>query len=147
MADGRRVQIVHLFDASLERVFQAWTDPDEVSRWWAPEGFAVLPGSVQIEVRVGGRFDLTMIDPRDSTTYPMQARIIEIDVPNLIVLRTEPMPNVGIHHPTMTTVTFEPVGPRTRMTFTAGPYPDEVFADSQTGWNSVVSRLDRLLRE
>jgi hypothetical protein len=64
----------------------------------------------------------------------------------LIVLRTEPLPNVGIPHPTITRVTFEAVGQRTRMTFTAGPYPDEGFVDSEAGWNSVVSKLDRLLR-
>jgi uncharacterized protein YndB with AHSA1/START domain len=146
MTDGRDVQIVHLFDAPRERVFQAWTDPDEVSRWWAPEGLEVVPDSVQIEAQVGGRFDLTMIDPRDSTTYPMEARILEIDVPKLIVLRTEPLPKVGIHHATITKVTFEAVGQRTRMTFTAGPYPDEAFADSEAGWNSIVSKLDHLLR-
>ena len=62
------------------------------------------------------------------------------------VLKTDPIPQVGIHHPTINRVTFEAVGQRTRMTFTAGPYPDEVFADSETGWNSIVSRLDDLLR-
>jgi uncharacterized protein YndB with AHSA1/START domain len=86
-----------------------------------------------------------MLDPRDGTVYPMRARLLEVDVPKLIVLRTEPIPQVGIHHPTITRVTFEAVGQRTRMTFTAGPYPDEAFADSQAGWNSIVSNLDQLL--
>jgi uncharacterized protein YndB with AHSA1/START domain len=27
------------FDAPLERVWQAWSDPDDVKRWWGPEGF------------------------------------------------------------------------------------------------------------
>ena len=76
----------------------------------------------------------------------MRARILEIDVPKLIVLRTDPIPEVGIRQPTITKVTFEAIGQRTRMTFTAGPYPDEAFADSQAGWNSIVSKLDRLLK-
>ena len=143
MADGREVQIVHLFDAPRERVFQAWTDPDEVSRWWAPEGLEVTPGSVQIEAEVGGRYHLTMLDPRDGKTYPMRAKILEIDVPKLIVLKTDPIPDVGIPHPTITRVTFDAVGERTRMTFTAGPYPDEAFAESRAGWNSIVSKLDQ----
>jgi uncharacterized protein YndB with AHSA1/START domain len=145
MTDGREVQIVHLFDAPRERVFQAWMDPDEVSRWWAPEGFEVASGSVQIEAEAGGRFHLTMVDARDSTPYPMKAKILEIDVPKLIVLRTDPIPEVGIDQPTITRVTFEAIGQRTRMTFTAGPYPDEAFAGSQVGWNSIVSKLDQLL--
>jgi uncharacterized protein YndB with AHSA1/START domain len=147
MADGAEVQIVHVFDAPRERVFHAWTDPDEVSRWWAPEGLEVPRDSVHIEAEVGGRFYLTMVDPRDRTAYPMRARILEIDVPKLIVLRTDPIPEVGIHQSTITTVTFEAVGQRTRMTFTAGPYPDEAFADSEAGWNSIVAKLDQLLHE
>lgn len=146
MTNGREVQFVHLFDAPRERVFRAWTDPDEVSRWWAPEGLEVPPDSVLIEAQAGGRFHLTMLDPRDSTAYPMRAKILEIEVPKLIVLRTDPIPQVGIHQPTITKVTFEAVGQRTRMSFTAGPYPDEAFADSQAGWNSIVSKLDQLLR-
>jgi uncharacterized protein YndB with AHSA1/START domain len=146
VTDGREVQIVHLFDAPRERVFQAWMDPDDVSRWWAPEGLEVPPDSVQIEAQAGGRFHLTMLDPRDGTAYPMRATILEIDVPKLIVLRTEPLPNVGIPHPTITRVTFQAIGQRTRMIFTAGPYPDDVLADSQAGWNSIVSKLDQLLR-
>src|SRR6478735_4480986 len=104
MTDGREVQIVHLFDAPRERVFQAWMDPDEVSRWWAPEGFEVASGSVKIEAEVGGRFHLTMVDARDSASYPMKAKILEIDVPKLIVLRTDPIPEVGIDQPTITRV-------------------------------------------
>jgi uncharacterized protein YndB with AHSA1/START domain len=146
MTDGREVLIVHVFDAPRERVFQAWTDPDEVSRWWAPEGFEVAPDSVHIEPHVGGRFHLTMVGLRDNTAYPMRARILEIDVPRLIVLRTDPVPEVGIHQPTINRVTFEAVGQQTRMTFTAGPYPHEAFTDSQTGWNSIVSKLDQMLR-
>jgi uncharacterized protein YndB with AHSA1/START domain len=147
MTDGREVQIVHVFDAPPERVFRAWTNPDEVSRWWAPEGFEVAPDSVQIEAQVGGRFHLTMVGLRDGAAYPMRARILEIDVPRLIVLRTDPIPEVGIHQPTINRVTFEALGQQTRMTFTAGPYPDEAFTDSETGWNSIVSKLDQLLRE
>lgn len=146
MTDGGEVEIVHLFDVPRERVFQAWIDPEEVSRWWAPEGMEVASDSVEIEPQVGGRFDLTMVDPRDNKAYPMRAKILEIEVPKLLALRTDPIPEVGIPHPTITRVTFEAVGQRTRMTFTAGPYPDEVLADSQAGWSSIVSKLDQLLQ-
>ena len=146
MTDGREVRIVHLFDAPRERVFRAWTDADEVSRWWAPEGFEVPRDSVRIEAEVGGSFHLTMVDSRDGAAYPMRARIVEIDAPKLIVLRTDPVPEAGIQQQTINTVRFEAVGQQTRMTFTAGPYPDEAFADSQAGWSSIVAKLDQLLR-
>ncbi len=31
--------VTRTFDAPLERVWRAWSDPDEVMRWWGPEGF------------------------------------------------------------------------------------------------------------
>jgi uncharacterized protein YndB with AHSA1/START domain len=127
-------------------VFRAWIDPDEIPRWLAPDGLVIPRDSVQIEAQAGGRFHLTMVDPRDGAAYPMRATIIEITVPELIVLRTDPIPEAGIIEPTVTTVTFEAIGQRTRMTVTGGSYPDEGFGKALAGWSSLVSNLDQLLR-
>ncbi len=33
------VTIERVLDAPRELVWRVWTDPDEVARWWGPEGF------------------------------------------------------------------------------------------------------------
>jgi hypothetical protein len=43
--------------------------------------------------------------------------------PELIVLRSDPMPEVGMHEPTITRVEFHDHGATTRMTLNDGPYP------------------------
>ncbi len=32
--------LTRVFDASVERVWQAWTDPEQVKRCWGPDGFS-----------------------------------------------------------------------------------------------------------
>jgi uncharacterized protein YndB with AHSA1/START domain len=39
-AAEQEITITRVFDAPRELVFKAWTDPDQVARWFGPEGFA-----------------------------------------------------------------------------------------------------------
>lgn len=40
--------------ASPDRVFRAWTDPNEMQKWWGPTGVSCL--SVEVDLRVGGQY-------------------------------------------------------------------------------------------
>ena len=39
MAEKRDVVITRTFDAPVEQVWKAWTEPEFVMRWWGPTGF------------------------------------------------------------------------------------------------------------
>ena len=54
-AEEREITITRVFSAPRELVFQAWTDPDHLARWFGPAGFEIPRDSVSIEARVGGR--------------------------------------------------------------------------------------------
>jgi uncharacterized protein YndB with AHSA1/START domain len=141
----REVRIDHVFDAPREAVFEAWTDPDQVVLWWAPDGFHIPRESVVVEPRVGGRFHLDIVES-SGTEWPMRAEILQISPPELIVMRSAPIPEAGIAE-TVTRVVLEVEGSRTRMTITQGPYTDEVYEDAAAGWRSVIVNLEALLRE
>jgi uncharacterized protein YndB with AHSA1/START domain len=140
------VHVMHVFDASREAVFAAWTDPSQIARWWAPDGFEIPPESVVIEPRVGGRFDLTMVESGGSARFPYHAEIVEIAEPELLVVRAEPIPTAGIDG-TVTRVTFEAIGRRTRMTIRSGPYTTEMRPNAEAGWVDAMANLERLLAE
>lgn len=53
------------FDAPRQQVFRAWTDPDEVAAWYGPEHVDTPRERIHIDLRVGGRYELTMVQ-RDS---------------------------------------------------------------------------------
>jgi uncharacterized protein YndB with AHSA1/START domain len=141
----REVRINHVFDAPREAVFEAWTDPDQVVLWWAPDGLHIPRESVVVEPRVGGRFHLDIVES-SGTEWPMRAEILQISPPELIVMRSAPIPEAGIAE-TVTRVVLEVEGSRTRMTITQGPYTDEVYEDAAAGWRSVIVNLEALLRE
>ena len=64
----RHHTVTAAFDAPREEVFRAWTDPDQVAAWYGPEHFDTQ--RVRIELRVGGRYELTMVQ-RGSGTEPL----------------------------------------------------------------------------
>ncbi len=141
------MRINHVFDAPREAVFEAWTDPDQVASWWAPDGFAIPRDSVVVEPRVGGRFHLTMAGTAGQGTFHLRAEILEISPPELIVMRTEPIPEGGIMEPTITRVAFEVEGEGTRMILVDGPYSDEMHGNAAAGWSGIVLNLERLLKQ
>jgi uncharacterized protein YndB with AHSA1/START domain len=140
-AQDQLVLITHVFDAPRDMVWAAWTDPDQVARWFGPEGMEVPRESVAIDLRVGGRYELTMVggDMRHALTY----EIVELDPPRLLVLRSDPIPEVGIHEETFTRVELHDHDGKTRMTLRDGPYT--VAAHAEAGWHAAFAKLEALL--
>lgn len=70
MADQKNkdneLKIIRTYDASLEAVWDAWTDPKQVAEWWGPRGFTITTHSK--ELRVGGMWHYTMHGP-DGQNY------------------------------------------------------------------------------
>jgi uncharacterized protein YndB with AHSA1/START domain len=142
-AQDQQVLITRVFDAPREQVFAAWTDPDQVAQWFGPEGFETPRESVAIELRVGGRYELTMVPQQGGAEHRVRYEILELDPPRLLVLRSDPMPEIGIHQPTFTRVELEDDGDRTRMTLTDGPYTEATHAE--VGWHAAFGKLEALL--
>ena len=119
------VRVTRVFDASRERVFKAWTDPDDVAEWFSPAPLTTPRDSVRIDLRVGGRY--------------------ELDPPGLLVLRSDPMPDAGMPEPTLVRIELHEEasapGSRTRMTLTDGPYPTGFGVHAERGWLSAFDKL------
>jgi uncharacterized protein YndB with AHSA1/START domain len=142
-AQDQQVLITRIFDAPRDLVFQAWTDPDQVAEWYGPDGFDTPRETVTIDLRVGGRWELGMVQKKSGTMFPVSYEIGELDPPRLLVLKSEPMPAVGIHEPTVTRIELHDHGDKTRMSLSDGPYTDSTHAEA--GWNGAFAKLDALL--
>jgi uncharacterized protein YndB with AHSA1/START domain len=145
-ADEQEITITRVFDAPRELVFKAWTDPDQVAKWFGPAGFETPRESVEIDLREGGRFNLRMVQGGSGREHRIPYEIVELAEPELLVLKCEPMPEVGIQHATRTRIELLDEGGKTRMTLTDGPYTEEGGRGAGAGWESSFDKLEALLR-
>lgn len=53
--------------ATPERLFRAWTDPEQLARWWRMDGPGWTFAGASIDLRVGGEYRLAMTDPAGKT--------------------------------------------------------------------------------
>lgn len=74
-ASEREIVIRRHVAAPRERVWAAFTQRDQVDRWWGPKGFTTT--THEMDVRVGGLWRFTMRGP-DGTEYPNWIRYREV---------------------------------------------------------------------
>jgi uncharacterized protein YndB with AHSA1/START domain len=144
-ASEQEVLITRIFEAPRERVFRAWTEPDELAAWYGPEQFETPRDRIRIDLRVGGRYELTMVRRGGGPEFTIGYEILELVEPELIVLRSDPMPEAGMHEPTIVRVEFHDHGAKTRMTLSDGPLPPEGRDGAEAGYNAALDKLARHL--
>jgi len=112
-----QILITREFDAPRELVYEAWTTPELVRRWWtAKRGEATV---CEIDLRVGGSWRYVMV-AHDGTEVGFHGEYREI-VPNERIVSTEVYEGLpeGVSEEeaaTVNTVTFEEQDGRTRLT-------------------------------
>ena len=78
----REVTFDKTYDASLDAVWKAWTDPEALKQWWGPDN-VIIP-ECEIDPKVGGRFYIVMeageaMGPYKGTRWPMEATFTTVD--------------------------------------------------------------------
>lgn len=135
----RVLVLTRIFNAPPRLVFSAWTKPEHLVRWWGPTNFT-LP-SCEIDFRVGGRYRYCMRSP-DGIDFWVSGTFREIVEPERIVFTWERVnpPTVTPH--SVVTVTFEPLGDKTKFTLHHAVFISvEDRDDHQGGWNGCLDRL------
>jgi uncharacterized protein YndB with AHSA1/START domain len=100
--------------------------------------------SVELDVRPGGAFRLTMVAEATGAEFPTEMRYREIDPPERLVYEWDAQRGLGSG---VVTVTFNDLGERTEVvTHFAGFMTDEIFTGSEIGWETSLDKLDALLR-
>jgi uncharacterized protein YndB with AHSA1/START domain len=109
----REIVITRLIAAPPARVFDAWTNPEQVVQWWGPRGFTTT--THRMEVKPGGVWRFVMHGP-DGRDYQNKITYIEVVRPERLVYK-----HGGDEEPVsfQTTVTFVPQGRKTLITMRA----------------------------
>jgi uncharacterized protein YndB with AHSA1/START domain len=142
LTDDKVLRMERVIAATPERLFELWTDPEELAKWWGPEGFTTP--TYAMDVRPGGRWHTTMRRP-DGTKHVVSGIYRAIEPPKRLVFTWGWDDDAGMRgHETEVTVTFEPAPGGTRMTLLQQTFVD---ADSRNrhehGWTSSFVCLAR----
>jgi uncharacterized protein YndB with AHSA1/START domain len=119
---------------------EAEPDARRSARRGGPEHFDAPRERIRIDPRVGGRYELTMVRRDGGGEFTIGYEILELVEPELLVLRSDPMPEMGMHDPTITRVELHDHGAKTRMTLTDGPYPAG-RGHAEVGWHAAFDKL------
>lgn len=133
--------VTRLIDAPRPLVFKAWTQPEHIERWWGPRGFTTI--HCEMDVRVTGAYRFGMRSAQGTVRWK-RGIYREIVEPERIVF-TFAWENPGDdvpHNELLTTVTFDEVGTRTRLTLRQSPFTAAQHRDGHhTGWSSTLERF------
>jgi uncharacterized protein YndB with AHSA1/START domain len=141
------IVISRVFDAPRELVFQAFTDPQHLSRFWGPKWTACTVR--EVDPRVGGAFRIEMRGP-DGAVYPCTGIYREIVPPERIVLEgTAEDDNPcggGLPPRSRVTIAFAAQGDKTRLTIharlqTNADRDAAIAGGFNEGWNDSLDRL------
>ena len=141
----RELVATRTFDGPARIVFEAWTKPELIMRWWTPESFGIAFLSCETDVRTGGSYRFVFGHAASEQPMAFFGRYIEVTPPSRIVWTNEEDEDGAV-----TTVTFEEKDGKTRVVV-HDLYPskealDGAIASESTGaWPEQFEALDDLL--
>ena len=142
----RELVVTRTFNAPARVVFEAWTKPELMKRWWVPKSTGMSLLACDMDVRVGGGYRLVFRHPAAPEPMAFHGRYIEVVPNSRLVWTNEESGGAG----QVTTVTFEERAGKTLLVV-HDLYPskealDEAIASESTGgWDEQFEGLDELL--
>jgi len=134
----RELTVTRKFNAPAHIVFDAWTKPELLKRWWAPRSFGVSLFECEQDLRVGGAYRFAFGgNPKDPEVF--SGRYLEVDPPTRLVLTQlyERMSEVG---DVIVTATFEESQGGTLLTL------HQLFPSKEALEGALASGMERGMR-
>jgi uncharacterized protein YndB with AHSA1/START domain len=141
----RELVVTRLFNGPAHIVFEAWTKPELLKRWWTPKSCGISFLSCETDVRTGGTYRFVFSHPSSPQPMAFFGKYIEV-VPNARLVWTNEENDGGA----VTTVTFEEKGGKTLVIMhdlhpSKEALDDAIASGSTSGANEQFEQLDELL--
>ena len=130
------------YPVAAEKVWRAWTDPQALKAWFGPEEIVSVP-LAEVDLRVGGRFRVTML-AADGETHDVSGVYQEL-VPNRKLVfswawRSTP------ERVSRITLDLHAVEGGTELAFVQDRFFDPAARDNHArGWTGTFAKLDAML--
>ena len=138
----REIVVTRTFNAPAHLVFDAWTKPELLSKWWVPKSMGMVLRSLEIDVRTGSSYRLNFGDGMD-----FFGKYLEVTPHSRIAWTNDE----GGENGSVTTVTFEEKGGETLLVMSE-VYPSKEALDaagtgSADATHETFGQLDDLLAQ
>jgi uncharacterized protein YndB with AHSA1/START domain len=139
----RVLTIERLIAAPPDRVFQLWTEPEMLAKWWGPDGFDVP--TYALDIRPGGKWRTTMRSP-EGKLHTVSGIYRTIDPPHRLVFTWGWDDDNGVRgHETEVTVTFHAAPGGTKLVLRQQTFATKEHCENHSkGWNSSFDCLARI---
>jgi uncharacterized protein YndB with AHSA1/START domain len=142
-SDGLTLDMKRVLTAAPSIVFAAFVDPNELAKWWGPEGFTTP--SLEFNARVGESYRIEMQPPEGDPFY-LTGEFREVEPSDLLsftFIWEEPDPD---DVETLVRLSFRDLGESTEVALTQGPFKTEArLALHRGGWADSFDKLERLV--
>lgn len=140
-----RLVIRRKFAAPRERVFAAWTKPEQMRQWAGPG--EIKAGDVEADLRSGGAYRIAMLLP-DGDTYVVRGTYREVRAPEFLSYTwkwEEDKPEDEVE--TLVSVEFNDLGgAETEVVLTHEQFASEESRDNhEKGWNGAFEKLEKVV--
>ena len=142
----RELVVMRTFNGPARLVFEAWTKPELLKRWWAPKSFGITFISCEADVRTGGTYRFVFGHPSFEQPMEFFGRYVEVTPHSRLVWTNDEGGEGGA----VTTVTFEERGADTLVVmhdlYSSKEALDRAIASGSTsGFGESFEQLDELL--
>jgi uncharacterized protein YndB with AHSA1/START domain len=151
-AENITLEIKRLIKAPRERVFEAWTDPGQLKKWFGPDEEFLVP-QAKVDLRVGGKYRIQMKNP-DGEFHTVAGMYREVKPPERLVFtwaweKDGSEPDFGEVEPTemLVTLEFHGLGQQTELVLKQKQFASVESRDRhEVGWTGCLDRLERLFK-
>ena len=142
-ASERELVVTRTFNGPAQIVFEAWTRPELLKRWWVPKSVGMSFVSCEADVRTGGTYRFVFSHPASEQPMAFFGRYIEVTPDSRIVWTNEESAD-GV----ITTVTFEEKDGRTllvlRELYPSKQSLDDAIASGSSGTSAAPEQFELL---
>ena len=133
-------RVIH---APRDEVFRAWTDPEEIKRWFGPGEFHTP--EAEVDLRPGGAYRFLMQAP-DGNSMPVIGTYEEIDPPARLVYTWQFDVEGMREEASLVSVEFRDAGDeRTEVVITHSRYPESHTAEPyRMGWEGGLDKVEAM---
>jgi uncharacterized protein YndB with AHSA1/START domain len=156
MAEVKEVTFDRTFEAPADKVWQAWTDPEQLKRWWGPDNVTIP--ECEIDLRVGGRVYIVMeateaMGEYKGTRWPMEGKFTAVEPNSRLTYEAKAWTEGDEEGTTLEQtqeITFAEDNGKTKMSLKVtlhkiGPKAGMAVEGMKWGFNQQFDKLDKFL--